>query len=715
MQWISNNYTKELTKKYSHLIPNDFEPIIYILMHPDLIQCGVDDEQKAIEHYIIFGRRENRAYKKNKSENLTIEQKNIPEFWNNGKNLLYFSPMAPDFDSSSGGNRLLQILKILKIELKYNIWFLCNGYHKSKYIEAVKSLKIPVFLPDIDKEIYLNKYLEEAVNKKIIFDNAIFSWYDIGNQYIDIVKTFFPNIKIIVDSVDIHWIREQRGKDSGQLLLPQESIEYRKNIEKEVYSKANTILAITENDKKHIQKELGYGFNIKILSNIHDMQNIKLGQHIAFIGNYNHGPNIEAVKIAINVYENFQKTSIYQSLQSKPKLLIVGPYLDKNIQEKIKKIPNIQYLGQVDNLNDVYTKTCLMIVPLTWGAGVKGKICDAGMCGIPILTSNIGNEGINFIHRKNALIANSEDSFIEELKYFFSMTKKEKYNLGKSAQEHLSKLVSKKAAANVLLHTLQDKHIVISIVTYKQTQKLEKCLSTMLEKTRYSNYSIVITDNGPDDQSDYIKNKFDTTKIEYIKNDTNEFFIVPNNKIMNNPKYKFSDILLINDDIEIIDEYWLNYLYSSAYSADYIAAAGGKTLYPNGTIAEAGAELYDDGTGRNKGRYKNPNDPEYNISHYTGYCSGCLLYMRRDAIDLIGCFSQELEKMYYEDSEWQYRAHIHGLKTIYDHRCVAIHDEGSSSGTDITKGTKVYQAINQSKFLQIMRNLGCNNVSIYNE
>ena len=337
------------------------------------------------------------------------------------------------------------------------------------------------------------------------------------------------------------------------------------------------------------------------------------------------------------------------------------------------------------------------------------------MAGLPILTSDIGNEGIGFSHRNNALIANSEEGFVAELEYFFPLSAKQKLDLGRSGQKHLLKIVSRASARNILKHSLQDKQIIISIVTYNQHQKLEKCLKTILEKTKYSNYQIVITDNGIKDQSRYIKKKFNTDKIVYIKNKTNEYFIIPNNKIINDKRYKFSDILLINDDIEILDSYWLNHLYSSAYSADYIAAAGGKTLYPNGKIAEAGAELYSDGTGRNKGRYGDTDDPQFNVPNYTGYCSGCLLYMRRDAIDKLGPLSEKLDKMYYEDSEWQYRAHINGLKTIYEPRCVAIHHEGSSSGTDITKGMKRYQEINRCKFLEIIKNQTNLSIETFNE
>ena len=268
---------------------------------------------------------------------------------------------------------------------------------------------------------------------------------------------------------------------------------------------------------------------------------------------------------------------------------------------------------------------------------------------------------------------------------------------------------------NILKHSLENKHIVISIVTYNQTKKLQKCLDSILEKTKYDNYTIVVSDNGNSKKCRSMIKEYKSQKIRYIKNRYNKYFIIPNNKVIEDPIYKDSDIVLVNDDIEILDGYWLNYLYSSAYSSDYIAAVGGKTIFPDGLLAEAGAELYNDGTGRNKGRYEDPKDPQYNRCYYTGYCSGCLLYMRRDAINKIGSLSTKLKKMYYEDSEWQYRAHKYGLKTLYDYRCLAIHDEGSSSGKNFSKGAKKYQEINKYIFLNIMNDLGIQTIQQYND
>jgi len=702
MKWTSTQQLLNFTKGYSFLLPKDFDHKFYIEYHPDLQQAGIDDEQKAKEHYLLFGINENRPYKKINIETNPYTQEPKPEVWKDSKNLLYFSPHAPDYDKSSGGNRLLEILKILRQDLKYNVYFFCNGTSGPKYIEALTELNINTYLPDLIQQRYHENTLKDLKKQNIIFDYAIFSWYDIAHQYTNIVKEYYPQCKIIVDSVDVHWLRESRGIANNKLNISDEILEYKKELEKQTYKNADVVFAITEDDKKEMQKEIGYHNNIKILSNIHNKQKVSLGKDIFFIGNYSHGPNVDAALTSISIYNQFEQTNTYKKLRYKPKLYIVGPNVDESIRLAAQH-ENIELLGHVKSLNDLYSKCCLLLAPLSWGAGIKGKICDSGMCGMPVLTSDIGNEGIHFKHKENALIANNDKEFVESLEYFFSLSKKQKIKLGLATQNHLDKIVSINAAKNILKHTLESKHIIISIVTYNQTKKLAKCLDSILSKTKYNNYSIVISDNSPDNKiKAYIKHYLTKykNKIRYIKNKNNLYFIEANNNIINDPLYKNSDIVLLNDDVEIVSEYWLNYLYSSAYGTDCIAAVGGKTIYPNGLLAEAGAELYNDGSGKNIGRGQNPNESIYNVPRYVGYCSGCLLYMRRDAIEKIGALDTSLQKMYYEDSEWQYRAHIQGLRTIYEPRCLVIHDEGSSSGNDISVGAKAYQNINKQIFMK---------------
>ena len=629
------------------------------------------------------------------------------------ENILYFSPHAPDYDKSSGGNRLLEVLKIIKQDLGYNIYFVCNDSLDKKYVLELEKIGIQVF-DQKNNSIEAKDYILYLKQNNINITHAIFSWYDIAYQYMDVVKEIYPDVKTIIDSVDVHWLREQRGRDEKRIFMSDLELLDRKITEIKCYAKADVVFAITEKDKKEILEYVGQQKNIKILSNIHEQQIIdELGNDIVFIGGFSHTPNISAAVECINIYKKFRNTKVFQKIKREspnkiPKLYIVGPNPHKKIKQAKGHCSDIIITGKVDNLYDIHRKTKVCLAPLFWGAGIKGKICDASMRSIPILTSDIGNEGIDFVNKKHAFIANTTEEFVNHLSQIYSMSEHDLYKIAKAGNDHIAKIVSKNSAISTLKHTFEAKRIIISIVAYNKVNHLDNCLRSIFKHTKYPNYHIVIVDNSDNNNVQKYVNSIDQKYLKYItyiKNEKNEYFIAANNKVFNHPKFKDADIVLVNDDIVIISDAWLTRLYSAAYISSQIAAVGGKTIFPDGTLAEAGAELYNDGYGRNIGRNEDPNKEQYNYPRYVGYCSGCLLYLKRNVIDEIGILDTDLELMYYDDSEWQYRAHINGYKTLYEPKCIAVHHEGTSAGTDITKGMKRYQEINRKIFVEKYKDL----------
>lgn len=606
------------------------------------------------------------------------------------KSLLYFSPFAPDFDMSSGGDRLLKILEILKLDLGFDVHFMCNAFRDEAHLKVLRNMGIKCYLPEGNE--YLIGHIRK-LKEKNDFSYVIFSWYDIANQYVNIIRNEFPNIKIVIDTVDIHWKRELRGVEQGFLSFDDKTLKERKKQELEVYENADVIFAVTHDDKQDLIEELGY-CNFKILSNIHDqVEQCELGYGIGFIGNFAHPPNIDAALYSIEIFDQFVNTSQYKNLAIKPKLYIAGANMPEEIS--LKSNDNCVILGQIKDLKEFYKKINVSMSPLKWGSGIKGKICDAASRGALILTSDVGNEGIDLIDGTSGFIANSKEDFVEKLCFIYS-NNCEKISI--SGKNLIDGLVSRKAAISVLGGTLQAKPITIVIVTYNKADDVKRCVTSILDKTEYPNYKILITDNASTDETQVVMQKLERenpTKIEYIRSETNDFFLIPNNKIMIDSKYKDSDICLINDDMEIVSKCWLSHFYSAAYSEHCICSVGGKILHPNNRLSEAGSELYSDGTGRNIGRGADPEDNAFNYPRYAGYVSGCFMYMRRDAIEKIGIFDEDFAPMYYEDSEWQYRAHLVGLKTIYEPKAVAIHHEG----TDDSKPMKIHQENNRTKFV----------------
>jgi GT2 family glycosyltransferase len=242
--------------------------------------------------------------------------------------------------------------------------------------------------------------------------------------------------------------------------------------------------------------------------------------------------------------------------------------------------------------------------------------------------------------------------------------------------------------------------VVISIVTYNQAGLLESALRSLYRLTRYPCFKVVVTSNGCVDGTPQMLRKLqeEYPSLSVILNESNSYFVLPNNEVIK--AYPESDIVLLNNDIRILDPDWLLNLYHAAYSAPWIGAAGGTILDTDGKLLEAGAELMEDGSGRNLGRGDDPATSGFSRPRNVGYVSGCLLYMRRDALDRFGPLDEDFHPMYCEDAAWQYSMHMHGVHSKYTPLCRIEHMEGASAGREIGSGMKMFQEINRRKLLR---------------
>lgn len=668
-------------------------------------------KEDAINHYLSKNPAQTSTLKSNNTTQSGIESKNLEAFRflpGENKNLIFLYHTIPTPDIDSGSRRIIEILKII-ISLNYNVYYLTHDdKDKSHYVQNLYNLGIKkVLVADPKNNKYLHNHIEDLCFKEgLTFQVAIFEFYEMYCEYWEKIKYFVPNIKTIVDSVDVHWVRKLSNPNNTQSDI--ENIQIQKNQEKKAYIESNVVFAVTEEDKAEILKECPTA-NIKILSNIHTLdpdppkENTLLhkSKDLIFVGGDNHTPNTDAALKAIDIFQLFIKK--YPEFQDS-KLHIVGKRTNQKILSHSKTV-GIVIHNQLsdDELKNLYQSVYAALCPITWGSGIKGKVCEAISKFLPVITTNNGAAGLNLIKNQDAFISDSDIELIEHIHDVFSLDSGSYINMIQSAARKLSFMTSVYAAQKVLDGTLNIKPIVISIVTYNNSYLLQKCLDSIINKTSYPNYKIYVTSNACVDNTPQIM-KFYTSKyanIFYQYNNENKHFLQAHNEAIS--LYPDSDMVLLNEDIEIIsDSCWLSNLYSSVYSAGYVGCAGGKTIYPNGTICEAGAQLYNNGRGENIGRHKNPDEKAFNTVKYVGYVSGCMMYMRRDCIEQFGSMDMRYYPCYYEDSDWQYNLHINGYKTVYNPAVVAIHREGSSCGTDIEdeKGFKKFMKINRTKFLE---------------
>lgn len=595
--------------------------------------------------------------------------------------VLYVFSDLPDYDSSSGGKRATRILDLLTTHFEVYVFTL--GSRPPKYIRRLESLGIRIVETTNYKQV--KKALPTI--KAVIF--SVYRTFLESQRFSEL----YPSAKIIIDTVDINWVREERSLGVWQGLT-HKRVEINKEKEIKAYQAADLIWAVTEQDRQAILQFVPDAL-VRIVSNVHDSIVTTYEDNgantLLFIGGFTHYPNISAVKILARQVLPKVRAEIPQV-----QLIIVGSNAPEEVRQ-LGELPNVVFKGYVEeaDLDRLYEHSFLSVSPLLVGAGIKGKICEAIAYRTPVITNDIGNEGINLIHEREGLI-----SGIEEMPALIVSALKREYDFGEmtqKAQSKLSRLVGSAIVQKEMLLSIFPM-INICIVTWNRLHLLKKCLDSIKKNTIYPNYRITVYSNAcADGTAEYLleKAKSDDRLIPIIAEE-NEVFVRPNNKMMG--MHPEGDVVLLNNDVEVTNR-WLISLQEVAYQRDDYGIVGSKLLYPNGVLQEFGAEIYADGSGYNIGRGDSPNQKRYNQLKEVGYVSACSMFIKRSTIDQVGLLDDQFHPCYFEDSDYCYRAKDFGLKTVVTPKSIVYHKEGGTAGNDTSTGFKQYQRINRQKFL----------------
>ena len=206
---------------------------------------------------------------------------------------------------------------------------------------------------------------------------------------------------------------------------------------------------------------------------------------------------------------------------------------------------------------------------------------------------------------------------------------------------------------------------------------IKTCIETFRKKTRYRNFELVCIENIAEADAKWKRwlRKHADKVIE-----TSEPFNWSrfNNLAAEQASGEF--LLFLNDDIEIIEEDWLDAMLEHAMRED-VGAVGPQLLYPDRRVQHAGLFLTHTGTARHAFRFHAEDDPGYfgaalsqrNVIAVTGAC----LLTRRDVFDSVGRFDEQ-HAVVNNDLAFCLKLHRQGLLTVYTPYAKLIHHELAS-------------------------------------
>jgi GT2 family glycosyltransferase len=213
----------------------------------------------------------------------------------------------------------------------------------------------------------------------------------------------------------------------------------------------------------------------------------------------------------------------------------------------------------------------------------------------------------------------------------------------------------------------------VIVLSWNGMDYLEDCLKAVLSQD-YANFEVIVVDNGSvDGSADLVAERF--PQVQLIRNERNLGFAAGNNVGLESAT---GDVLVLLNQDTVVQPGWLAALVEALSADPSIGVAGGKALYPDGTIQHAGGYVNERGEGFHYG-YREEDDGQFDQMRDVDYVTGASLAIARRAFDAVGPLDEGFGAAYYEDVDWCYRARSVGFRVVYVPRAVLIHEEASAA------------------------------------
>lgn len=221
-----------------------------------------------------------------------------------------------------------------------------------------------------------------------------------------------------------------------------------------------------------------------------------------------------------------------------------------------------------------------------------------------------------------------------------------------------------------------------------------RCLRAIQANGDKTPYEIILVDDASTDQTH--EALVSIRGITVVQNLENLGYLLSTNLGASQAAKSSRYLVLLNNDTEPIDG-WLDSLYSSIEKDESIAIVGSALIYPDGTLQEAGAQIFSLGNGWNLGRGGNPTNELFSFTREVDYCSAASIIVRKSFWDQVSGFDTRYVPAYCEDSDLALSAWNLGYKVMYEPTSWVIHHEGISHGKNTNSGLKKHQVENNRK------------------
>ena len=309
---------------------------------------------------------------------------------------------TPTPDQDSGSLRMVNLMQLLR-EAGYAVAFLPdNRSHDGRYTEGLQALGVEaLYHPYVSDPV---AWLREQGRG---LDAIILSRHYVAANYIGAARLYAPQAQLVFDTVDLHYLREERAAElEGKPELARHAAQTKLQ-ELKLMRECDVTLVVSAAEQRLLQKELPNA-RIEVLSNVHAVHGrrkpFEERKDLVFIGGFQHPPNIDAVRWFAG-----EVMPLLRANGAPPHLHIIGSKAPQEVLELAGE--DVSVHGFVPDIAPYMDGCRLSVAPLRYGAGVKGKVNMAMSYGLPVVATSIAVEGMHVRAGVDVMVADDAAGF----------------------------------------------------------------------------------------------------------------------------------------------------------------------------------------------------------------------------------------------------------------------------------------------------------------
>lgn len=229
--------------------------------------------------------------------------------------------------------------------------------------------------------------------------------------------------------------------------------------------------------------------------------------------------------------------------------------------------------------------------------------------------------------------------------------------------------------------------VSIIIPTRNGNRLLKKCINSILRKTNYPNYEILIVDNGSDDVDtiNFIRELSREQKVRVVRDDSHFNYSYLNNKAVDLSMGEL--VALLNDDIEVITPNWLSVMVSHAVQPQN-GAVGAKLWYSNNTLQHGGVILGIGGLAGHAHKHFDRDSHGYacrmRVTHNVSAVTAACLVLKKSIYIQVGKLDEVNLPIAFNDVDLCLRILEAGYRNVWTPCAELFHHESATRGYEDT-------------------------------